>query len=74
MTVNKTGIYKFKAHDSIRWYESCLGNVPKDFAKDEQSKFFLSGTVDNFSVDHSSVEKENILNFHEFLMVKNNVK
>ena len=27
-----------------------------------------------FSVDHSSVKKEDILNIHQYLMVKNSIK
>ena len=28
----------------------------------------------DFSVDHSSIEKEDILNIHQYLIVKNNIK
>ena len=28
----------------------------------------------DFSVDHSSIEKEDILNIHQYLIVKNNMK
>ena len=28
----------------------------------------------DFSVDHSSIKKEGILNIHQYLMVKNNIK
>ena len=28
----------------------------------------------DFSVDHSSIEKEGILNIHEYLMFKNDIK
>ena len=72
--VNKTRICKFKVQDNIRWYEFCLGNVSKDFTKDEKSDISLNGIVYDFSVDHSPIEKEDILNIHEYLMVKNNVK
>ena len=33
----------------------------------------LNGTVYDFSVNHNSVEKEEILNIDEYLMVKNNI-
>ena len=36
-----------------------------DFTKDEQSESSLNGTVYDFSVDHSSVKKENILNIYQ---------
>ena len=72
--VNIEEIFKFKVHDNIRQYEFYLGSVSKDFAKDEPSEISLNGTVYDFSVDHSSIEKEDILNIHEYLMVKNNIK
>ena len=46
----------------------------KDFTKDEQNGIFLNGTVDDFSLDHSSVKKEGIFNIYEYLMIKNNIK
>ena len=72
--VNKTEIYKFKTHDSIGWYEVCLRSLSKDFTKEKQREIFLNCRVYDFSVGHSSVEKENIPNIHEYLMVQNNVK
>ena len=72
--VNKTEIYKFNPKHNINWYNSCLVSVSKDFAKDEQSKISLIGTVYDFSVDHSSIKKEDILNIHQYLMIKNNIK
>ena len=59
---------------NVIWYEFCLGNVSNDFTKNEQGETFLNGTVYDFLVDHSSVEKEDIHNIHEYLMVKNNIK
>ena len=47
--VQQKKIYKFKAKDNISWYNFCLGNVSKDFTKDEQSEFSLNG----FVYDHS---------------------
>ena len=41
----------------------------KDFTKDEQSEISLNSTVYDFSVDHSSIEKEDILNIHEYLNI-----
>ena len=34
----------------------------------------LFGTVYDFSVDHNSIKKEDILNIHKYLMVKTNTK
>ena len=47
-----------------------LGSI----SKDEQSEISLNGTAYDFSVDHSSIEKEDILNIHKYLIVKNNIK
>ena len=55
-------------------YDFCFGSISKDFKKDEQSKISLNGTIYDFSVDHKSVRKEDILNVHEYLMIKNNIK
>ena len=72
--VNETEIYKFKAEDNISWYNFCLGSVSQNFTKDEQSEISLNGTVYDFSVDHSSIKVEDILNIHLYLMIKNNIK
>ena len=61
MYVNKIGIFKSKGHDNMRWYEFCLGSVSKDFEKNEQSEISFNGTVYDFSPNHSSVEKEDVL-------------
>ena len=68
--VIKTDIYKFEAKDNISWY-NFLGSISKDFTKNEWNKHFLNGAVHNFSVDHSSIKKQNILNIHQYLMIKN---
>ena len=39
-----------------------------------ESNISLSGTVYDFSVDHSSIKKEDKLNIHQYLMVKSNIK
>ena len=31
-------------------------------------------TVYDFSVDHNSIKKEDIINIHQYLMIKNNIK
>ena len=51
-----------------------MGSISRDFTKDEQNKVSLNGTVYDFSVDDSSIEKEDMLNIHEYLMVQNNIK
>ena len=72
--VHKTETCKFKAKDNISWYNFYLGSISKAFMKDEQSEISLNGAIYYFSVDHSLIQKEDILNIHQYLMVKNNIK
>ena len=74
MYVNKTEICKLKANNNISWNNFCFGSISNDFTKGEQSEIFLNGTVYDFPVDHSSSRKENILNIHQYLIIKNNIK
>ena len=74
MYVNKTEICQFKANDKTSWYNFCLGSVSKDITKDEQSEISLNGTAVDFSVDHSLIKKEAVLNIHQKWMVKTNIK
>ena len=48
--------------------------VQEDFTKHEQSKIPLNSTAYDFSVDHNLTKTEDILNIHQYLMVKNNIK
>ena len=72
--VYKTSICKFKASDSISWYNFCLGSISKDFTKNELSEISFNGTVYDFSVEDNSIKKEDIVNIHQRLKIKNNVK
>ena len=74
MYVNKTEIYKFKVKDNISRYNSSLRSISKDFTKNEQSEISLNHTVYDFSVEHSLIEKEGILNIHQYLTTKNKIK
>ena len=51
--VNETEICEFKAKYNINLNKFCLGNISKDFTKDELSETSLNDTVYDFSVDHS---------------------
>lgn len=42
--------------------------------KIEKNRIPLNGTFYDFSVAHRSIGKEEILNIHEYLIVKNNIK
>ena len=70
--VNKAKIHKFKVKDNINLYSFCLGRLSKDFTKDEQSEISLNDVVHDFSVDHSSIKKEDIANIQQYLIIKNN--
>ena len=74
MYANKTEIYKFKTEDNISCCNFCWGSVSQDFTKDKQSEISLNVTVYDFSVDQSSIKKEHILNIHQYLMTKHNIK
>ena len=50
------------------------GLSQKSFTKDQESEVSLNGMVYDFSVDHSSIKIEDILNIHEYLMVKKQMK
>ena len=54
---------KFKANDDIIWKNFCLGDVSKDFTKDEKSEISLNSTVFDFSVHHSLIKKRIYLIF-----------
>ena len=62
--VNKTEICKFKTKNNISWYNFCLRSVSKGFTKDEPCVISLNNTLYDFSVDHTSIKKEDIFNIH----------
>ena len=51
-----------------------MGSVSKDFTKDEQCEISLNGTVHDFSVDNGSLKKGDMLNIHQNLMIRTNIK
>ena len=74
LDVNKTEICISKAKDNISWYKCYLESASCDFTKGERSEISLNGTVYDFSVDHKSNKKEDILNIHQCFTIKNNIK
>ena len=72
--VNKTEISKFKTSNNKRWYKFCWRSLSKDFTKDKQSEISMNGIVFDFWFDHSPITKEDILNNHQYLIIKNNIK
>ena len=59
---------------NIIWNNFCLAGISKDFPKDEQGISSLKGAVYNSWVDYSSIKTEDILNIHQYLMIKNIIK
>ena len=73
--VNSVKIYKLKVKDSkINAAPLWLGNASKDFSVDNKKKTGLYGYVYDFSVDYDSIDVDDILNIHNFLMKKHNIK
>ena len=69
--VNSVKIYQFKAKDSeIKPYPLCLGNISKDFSLDNMKKTGLEGNVEAFSVDYDSINSSDIIDIHQYLMMK----
>ena len=69
--VNATKVYQFKAKNSeIKDYALCLGNVSKGFTINNMKKTGLKGLVKWFSVDFNSIDNNNILDIHKYLMEK----
>ena len=52
----------------------CLGSMYNGFSATESRKASLNWNVYDFPVDYDSIVKSDILNFHEYLMIKNNIK
>ena len=59
---------------NISWYNFCLESVSKDFTKDEQNGISLNPTVYDFSVGHSSIKQEDVLNIYQYLMIKSTIR
>ena len=72
--VNGTEINKFKAKDfKIVAAPLCLGNISKDWSKDNMKRTGFTGYVYHFSVDYDSIAVDNIKDIHNYLMKKNDI-
>ena len=70
--VNGKEIHKFKAKDSeIVAARLCLGKILKDWTVDCMKKAGLNGYFNEFSVDYSDTDVDDILDIHNYLMKKN---
>ena len=72
--VNGKEIHKFTANDfEIVPKNLCLGNVSKDFSASNMKKTGLTGHIYDFSVDYDSIDVDDILDIHKYLMKKNDI-
>ena len=71
---NGKKIHKFKVKDSeIVKTPLCLGNISKDCSADNMKKTGMNGYVYDFSVDYDSIDVDDILDIHNYLMRKNGI-
>ena len=76
LLVNRKEIFKFKADNKninfpTQFY---LGSTSNGFSATESREVSLNKNVYDFSVDHNSIYKSDILNIHKYLMTKSNIK
>ena len=72
--VNGTKINKFTAKDSeIVPNNLSFGNVSKYFSASNMKKTRFNGQIYDFSVDYDSIEVDDILDIHKYLMKKNDI-
>ena len=70
--VNGKEIHKFKGKDSeIVVTLLYLGNISKDWSVDNMKKTRLNRYVYDFSVDYNAAAVDDILNIHNYVMIKN---
>ena len=75
LIVNGTKIVKFKAKDSeIEATPLCLGNVSKNFSKDDMKRTGFYEYAYNFSVDYDATAVNDVLDIHKYLMKKRDIK
>ena len=71
---NGKKIHKFKVKDSeIVKTPLCLGNISTDCSADNMKKTGMNGYVYDFSVDYDSIDVDDILDIHNYLMRKNGI-
>ena len=69
MFVNATKIYQFTVEDSeIKYYALRLDSISKYFTINNMEKTIIKGIVKFFSVDFISVDANDVLDIHKYLM------
>ena len=51
----------------------CLGNISKDWPKDNMKKTGFNRYIYDFSVDYDATDIDDIKDIHKYLMKKNNI-
>ena len=74
--VNAKEIFKFKADNKIINFPTqfCLGSTYNGFGATKSRKVSLKVNAYAFSVGYNAIGKSDILNIHQYLMAKNNIK
>ena len=74
--VNEKEVFKFEANNESVNFPTplCLGSISDGFGAIESRQLSLGGNVYNFSVECNAIDKSDILNIHNYLMGKNNIK
>ena len=73
---NGKEIFKFKADNKNVNFPTQfrLGRISNEFSNTESREVSLNRNVYDFFVSCSSIDKSDILNIHNYLMTKNNIK
>ena len=66
--------FKFKDDNVNFLTQFCLGSISNGFSATESRKVSLNENKYDFSVDYTSIDKSNMLNFHKYLITSNNIK
>ena len=74
--VNGTEELKFKTKtNQIINKNLCLGNLSRDWTKDQSTKTSLYGNIYDFAVNYKAISgTTTIYNMHRYLMTKHNIK
>ena len=68
---NGTELHKFTAKEfMIVPNNLCLGNVSKDFSASNMKKTRFNGHIYHFSVDYDSIDVDDIVDIHKYLIKK----
>ena len=70
--VNGTEIYKFKDSEIVA-SPLCLGNISKDWSRNNMKKTGFNGYIHDFSVDYDATDIDDIKDIHKYLMKKHNI-